>query len=78
MLSKLITDSDTYFANSATAAEDQYNRRLEKSIGAVRPDPHPQVLHDYDLPFGRGQHWVNHGFLSQVIGGWRVGGDSGL
>src|SRR5207237_7544041 len=25
LLSKLLTDSDTYFANSATAAEDQYN-----------------------------------------------------
>src|SRR5262249_22095506 len=33
LLSKLITDSDTSFANSATAAEDQDTRRLEKSIG---------------------------------------------
>ena len=35
VMSKLLTDSDTYYANSATAAEDQYNRRLEKSIGQM-------------------------------------------
>src|SRR5262249_59370676 len=28
VLSKLITDSDTYFANSATSGMDQYNPRL--------------------------------------------------
>jgi hypothetical protein len=72
VLSKLITDSDTYFANSATAAQDQYNRRLEKSIGQYDQTHAVKFSTLYDLPFGKGRKWINHGFLTQVIGGWRV------
>ncbi len=72
VLSKLITDSDTYFANSATAAMDQYNRRLEKSIGQYDQTHAVKFSTLYDLPFGKGRKWINHGFLTQVIGGWRV------
>ncbi|MGC2400524.1 MAG: TonB-dependent receptor [Acidobacteriaceae bacterium] len=28
----------------------------------------------YDLPFGRGRAFVTSGFLSQIVGGWQVGG----
>ena len=74
LFSKLMTDSDTYFANSATAAEDQYNRRLEKSIGQYDRTHTLKFSTIYNLPLGRGQKFVNHGFLSQVIGGWRLAG----
>ena len=33
VFSKMITDSDSYFANTETAAQDHYYRRSEKSIG---------------------------------------------
>jgi hypothetical protein len=26
----------------------------------------------YELPFGRGKHWANHGFASAVAGGWQL------
>jgi hypothetical protein len=72
VLSKLITDSDTYFANSATAAMDQNNRRLEKSIGQYDQTHAFKFSTLYDLPFGKGRKWINHGFLTNVIGGWRI------
>jgi hypothetical protein len=72
LFSKIITDSDTYFANSATAAMDQYNRRLEKSIGQYDQTHTLKFSTIYDLPFGKGQKWASSGFLSQIIGGWRI------
>ena len=58
--------------NSATAAQDQYNRRLEKSIGQYDQTHAVKFSTLYDLPFGKGRKWINHCFLTQVIGGWRV------
>lgn len=72
LFSKILTDSDTYFANSATASMDQYNRRLEKSIGQFDQTHTLKFSTIYDLPFGKGQRWASSGFLSQIIGGWRV------
>jgi hypothetical protein len=72
VFSKLITDSDTYFANSATSAMDQYNRRLEKSIGQFDQTHVLKFSTLYDLPFGKGKRWVTNGFLTQIIGGWRI------
>ena len=72
--SKLLTDSDTYFANSATAAQDQYNRGLEKSIGQYDRTHTLKFSTIYNLPFGKGQRWFTKGFMSQAIGGWRIAG----
>lgn len=71
VFSKLITDSDTYFANSASAM-DHYNRALEKSIGQYDQTHSLKFSTLYDLPFGKGRRWANSGFLNQVIGGWRI------
>src|SRR5262249_40294206 len=74
VLSKLLTDSDTYFANSATAAMDHYNRRLEKSIGQYDQTHTLKFATLYDLPFGKGQKRLSQGFLSTLVGGWRIAG----
>jgi hypothetical protein len=75
VFSKLLTDSDSAWGGvggGPTYAADQYNRRLEKSIGGF------DVTHDfkfsavYDLPFGRGQKYVSKGPASWLIGNWRV------
>lgn len=70
-LSKLLTDSDTYYAN-APAAQDHYNRRLEKSIGAFDQTHALKLNTIYELPFGRGRKWLQTGLLSHVIGGWSI------
>jgi len=69
--SKLLTDSDTYYAN-AGFAEDQYNRGLEKSIGAYDQTHVAKLNTLYELPFGRGRRWLTHGFAAQSLGGWRL------
>jgi hypothetical protein len=33
-----------------------------------------QLYHVYQLPFGRGQRYVNHGVMSWVLGGFQIGG----
>lgn len=71
-LSKILTDSDTYFANSATAAQDHYNRRLEKSIGQFDQTHSWKFSTVYELPFGKGRRWLNSGVANQVLGGWRI------
>ena len=69
--SKLLTDSDSYFANEGLAM-DHYNRGLEKSIGRFDQTHKFKFSTLYELPFGKGKKWLNDGFLSHVIGGWRV------
>jgi hypothetical protein len=71
-LSKLLTDSDTYYAN-AGFAEDNGNRRLEKSIGAYDQTHAVKMSTVYELPFGKGKRWLTHGIANQALGGWRLG-----
>jgi hypothetical protein len=85
--SKLLTDADSYWGNNiggnvnnsgggggCCLAADQYNRRLEKSIGEFN------VTHDfkagvvYDLPFGKGRQYLTHGPASWILGNWGVNG----
>ncbi|MFN3326413.1 MAG: TonB-dependent receptor [Bryobacteraceae bacterium] len=71
VLSKLITDADTSYANTP-GAMDQYNRRLEKSIGGDDQTHLLKFSTVYELPFGRGRRWVNGGVANQLFGGWRI------
>jgi hypothetical protein len=71
-LSKLLTDSDTYYTSNQ--AEDQYNRRLEKSIGAFDETHSLKFSTVYELPVGPGKRWLSRGFASRLFGGWRLGG----
>ncbi|HZT31873.1 MAG TPA: carboxypeptidase regulatory-like domain-containing protein [Bryobacteraceae bacterium] len=71
VLSKLLTDTDSYWPGSA--ALDQYNRRLEKSIGAYDSTHDVKLGLVYELPMGRGKRFLNRGGVaSAVLGGWRV------
>jgi hypothetical protein len=69
--SKLLTDSDTYYAN-AGFAEDNGNRRIEKSIGAYDQTHVIKLNTVYELPVGKGKRWLTHGVANQILGGWRV------
>jgi hypothetical protein len=73
VLSKLLTDADTYYANTGFA-EDNGNRRLEKSIGQFDQTHVVKLNTLYELPFGKGRRWLTHGVLNQALGGWRLTG----
>ncbi|MGO9259127.1 MAG: carboxypeptidase-like regulatory domain-containing protein [Bryobacteraceae bacterium] len=70
VLSKILTDSDT--AWGVQYAADQFNRGLEKSIGQFDVTNDFKFAGVYDLPFGKGHQFVNHGPASWIIGGWRL------
>jgi hypothetical protein len=74
-LSKLLTDSDNQVAGNGTT-QDQYNRRLEKSIGGFDQTHSVKFSTVYELPFGRGRRFLGSsgGFANTVLGGWRIAG----
>jgi hypothetical protein len=74
---KQVTNSDSLLPNNGVGVaqvQNVNNLHDEKAISA-QDVPHTVVLSWlYQLPFGPGRHWVNHGFASYVVGGWQVGG----
>ncbi|HZT39538.1 MAG TPA: TonB-dependent receptor [Bryobacteraceae bacterium] len=72
VFSKLLTDSDSYWITDQARAADQYNRRLEKSIGAYDVTHNFKLGLTYELPFGPGKKMLNSGPLAWLAGGWRI------
>ncbi|MBI3680753.1 MAG: TonB-dependent receptor [Acidobacteria bacterium] len=70
VLSKLITDSDSY--NADNSASDHYNRRLEKSIGQYDQTHSFKMSYVWELPFGRDKRFLTGGAGAWLLGGWRV------
>ena len=82
VFSKLLTNADSYWGNNSAGtggsgcclAADQYNLKLEKSIGQY------DITHDfktgfvYELPFGKGRAYLTHGIGSWVLGNWGING----
>ena len=72
VLSKMFTDAETAWGNGPNAM-DQYNRRLDKALSVADRTHQIKLNYVYELPVGPGKHWMKRGFLSRVIGGWRLG-----
>ncbi len=72
VFSKILTDSDSYWGSGT--AMDQYNRRLEKSIGQFDVTHNFKFAGIYELPFGKGKGMLSSGAAAQAFGGWRVSG----
>src|ERR1019366_2352331 len=50
-----------------------YNRSLEKARTSYDTTHRFVSIVTYDLPLGKGRHWLNHGgVLNQVLGGWEL------
>jgi hypothetical protein len=63
VLSKILTDADSYWGASLLPAADHYNRSLEKSIGAFDLTHNFKLGLVYDLPLAKQNH---------LLGGWRL------
>jgi hypothetical protein len=73
VFSKILTDSDSYWVTDyGFRAEDQYNRGLEKSIGAFDVTHNFKLGVVYDIPLGKGHRMLSSGPGSWVLGGWRI------
>jgi hypothetical protein len=71
--SKSLGDSGgAYGGTSTDTLEDAYNPQPGWSLLPIDVT-HQVILHYiYQLPFGRGQHWLNHGgWTNAALGGWR-------
>jgi len=78
--SKTLTDADSALPFFATlhqggAPQDPFNRSNDKAI-SNQDLPHNFVVsYIYELPFGKGKKFANHGgALNYVVGGWSVSG----
>ncbi len=71
--SKSVDDVSSY---SPSTGSRQYPliRTLERGLSDFNIRHRFSVNYLYTLPVGRGQRWLKSGVLSEVLGGWRVGG----
>ena len=53
VFSKMLTDADSYWITDQSRAADQYNRRLEKSIGSYDVTHNFKLGLTYELPLAR-------------------------
>jgi len=72
--SKLITDTDAaLYASGSEDVQDIWNRKAEKAIASYDYTHVLKLTWVYDLPFGRGQRWLNSGgFLDRLVSGWQL------
>ena len=76
---KLISTSNGEDANRDTlgAVQNQYNRRLDKSVAYNEDTPHNfHIGYSYDLPIGKGKPLLSKmpSVLNAVFGNWKVSG----
>lgn len=66
--SKNLTDADS---DGGVSGVTYYNRRLEKGRTNFDISHRFVATMIYELPFGKGRHWMNHGGASDfALGGW--------
>ncbi|HLH34244.1 MAG TPA: carboxypeptidase-like regulatory domain-containing protein [Alloacidobacterium sp.] len=55
--------------------QNPFNRKGEKSIAALDTPQHLTISYIYNLPFGKGQRYLNEGgIVNALIGNWQVSG----
>jgi hypothetical protein len=73
---KTFTDADSALPNNGVGVSQDSNvddLHKEKAISAQDLRHQFVVSGLYELPFGKGKQFLNHGILSQVFGGWELG-----
>ena len=80
-VSKTITDVSLNAFGQA-GPQDTYNRGVEKALAPYDIPMALRISATYALPWGPGRTFLQHGFVSQIVGGWAVAGildyDSGI
>lgn len=73
---KTFTDADSALPNSGVGVSqdtDTDDLHHEKAISAQDLRHILVVSALYELPFGKGKQFLNHGVASQILGGWELG-----
>ena len=75
VLSKMLTDAD---GQTSGEPENQYDRALEKSIASFDQTHVVKLNYVYELPFGKGKHFLGRNSVaSAILGDWRFAGSQG-
>ncbi len=81
--SKTIGDADSNAGASSGAEnaiyagsfyQDYYNPKGERAVTSSDIPHVVSLSYTYELPFGRNKRFINHGPLSEAVGGWSVSG----
>jgi hypothetical protein len=80
--SKTLTNADAEYpteaaweANGVSGALNTYNLKVEKGLSEFDTPQSLVLSYAYDLPFGKGRQFANHGGIENVVvGGWQVAG----
>ncbi|MGC8795137.1 MAG: TonB-dependent receptor domain-containing protein, partial [Bryobacteraceae bacterium] len=77
--SKQLTDADMALPGVAVGAgvgfgvsQNNWNRRLEKSYGALDIPHQFKLTASYDFPFGKGRKYLNSGIGRRLLGEWNL------
>lgn len=70
--SKFIDVNDDNF--SGLYPQDQYNMKAERGLSLANIPARFIMAGLYDLPFGEGRAFIQHGIFAALIGGWEAGG----
>ena len=75
--SKLIDDYSSvagFLGQQNPGFTDNNNRRLDRSLSALDQSHRLVANYQYELPFGKGRKFLNHGLAANALGGWDVNG----
>ncbi len=75
--SKTLTDAGSMFStfSSDFGTTDPWNRRTQKSYSFEDMPNLASIAYVYDLPVGKGQHFLNRGGVANaILGGWKTSG----
>jgi hypothetical protein len=73
--SKLLTDADANENIYGSTVFSPFEPQRRKSLAFEDVPQALNIAYSYDLPFGTGRRWVNHGgFANSVVGGWTFNG----
>jgi len=73
-LSKAITDIPERFAGRATTIVDPSDLGLSRGLADYDRTQYAVVNYIYQLPFGPGQKFLQHGIASNLLGNWQLAG----
>jgi len=75
--SKTVSDADSLLPGQNAGGglyQNPYNLKQEKSISSQDIPQNFVLSYVYELPFGRGKKFLNHGGIANaIVGGWRIG-----
>jgi len=70
-----VGDTDQPGFGGGGSAQNFYNPAAEKAVGSFDVKHRAIINYVLDLPFGKGNKWLNQGGVSNVVlGGWQVNG----